>query len=222
MNAQACVLVSGGIESSVLLADALQRCSRVQPVYVRNHLRWEKTELFWLKKYLTSLPSRKLLPLKILEIPMREVYHKHWSTTGKSVPGADSPDEAVYLPGRNLILLSQAAVLAVVSGIPAIEIGVLKGNPFSDSTPAFFRAVSKAVTLGLGRRIEIRAPFRKLIKPQVILKGRMLALHLTFSCIDPRAGKHCGRCNKCVERKTAFFNAGIKDKTEYTVKGMPA
>lgn len=221
MAAQACVLVSGGIESSILVADALSRYAKVRPVYVRNHLRWEPSEIHWLKKYLKSLHSPKILPLKILEIRMSEVYHNHWSTTGKAVPGAHSPDEAVYLPGRNLILLTLASSYAAVSGASVIEIGVLKTNPFADGTLLFFKTLSRAVSEGLNKPIEIRAPFQRFKKPQVILKGKNLALELTFSCIDPKRNKHCGRCNKCVERKMAFLEAGIADKTQYVYKGIP-
>jgi 7-cyano-7-deazaguanine synthase len=152
---------------------------------------------------------------------MSEVYHNHWSTTGKAIPGAHSPDEAVYLPGRNLILLSLAASYAAVSGASAIEIGILKTNPFADSTPEFLNSLTSAVRKGLAKKIEINAPFRKFLKPQVILRGKGLSLELTFSCIDPKGKKHCGRCNKCVERKMAFLEAGIADKTIYLFKGIP-
>ena len=47
----AIVLVSGGIESSVLLFDCLNRYESVTPMYIQNHLRWEEVEIFWLKKF---------------------------------------------------------------------------------------------------------------------------------------------------------------------------
>jgi 7-cyano-7-deazaguanine synthase len=45
--------------------------------------------------------------------------------------------------------------------------------------------------------------------------GRDMPLELTFSCLAPVAGLHCGRCNKCAERQAAFRDAGIDDRTEY-------
>ena len=52
-------------------------------------------------------------------------------------------------------------------------------------------------------------------KQQVMALGRNLPLELTFSCIAPAGGLHCGRCNKCAERQNAFRDAGITDKTSY-------
>jgi 7-cyano-7-deazaguanine synthase len=40
-------------------------------------------------------------------------------------------------------------------------------------------------------------------------------LELTFSCIDPQEGEHCGRCNKCAERRRAFATSGLVDRTTY-------
>ena len=137
-NSQTCVLVSGGIESVVLLNDALSRYESVTPVYVQNHLRWEDVELFWLKKFLRNIKSTKLKPLKVIDLTMRDLYDGHWSLTGTHVPGPGSKDDAVYLPGRNIALLSKAAIFAALNGICFIEIGVLGGNPFSDSSKSFF------------------------------------------------------------------------------------
>ena len=60
MNKDACVLVSGGIESSVLLNEALSHYDHVTPVYIRNHLRWEDTEIFCLKNFVRSLKQNNL------------------------------------------------------------------------------------------------------------------------------------------------------------------
>lgn len=219
-SGKACVLMSGGIESSVLLHDALTRYQIVTPLYIQNHLRWEEVELFWLKKALRNLRSNRLDALKVLDSNMRDLYEGHWSITGMRVPGAQSKDEDVYIPGRNISFLSKASVFAALNGIPVIEIGVLKGNPFNDSTSKFFAKFSELVSLGLGRSVEIKAPFQKLTKEDVILKGKGLQLEFTFSCINPKGYEHCGECNKCVERKKAFFSAGLTDKTKYKKAGI--
>ncbi len=219
-NPKACVLMSGGIESSVLLQEALTRYSRVTPVYIQNHLRWEEVELFWLKKSLRHIKSNRLEALKVLDLNMRDLYEGHWSVTGMKVPGAQSKDEDVYIPGRNITFLSKAAVFAALHSIPYIEIGVLKGNPFNDSTPRFFSKFSELASLGLGRSVEIRAPLHKLKKEDVLLKSRGLPLEFTFSCINPKGYEHCGECNKCVERKKAFFSAGLADRTKYKKAGI--
>jgi 7-cyano-7-deazaguanine synthase len=45
--------------------------------------------------------------------------------------------------------------------------------------------------------------------------GSELPLALTFSCISPRGGLHCGACNKCAERQAAFRAAEMADETRY-------
>ena len=220
MSSHACVLVSGGVESSALLADASARYDKVTPLYIRNHLRWEETELSWLKKFLREFKSEKLMPLKVLELSMRDLYERHWSVTGIQVPDARSKDGAVYLPGRNVVFLAKAACFAALYDISVIEIGVLKANPFHDGSKAFFKKFSAGLSAGLGREIAVNAPFGKLKKEDVILRARKLPLELTFSCLNPKGYEHCGECNKCTERKKAFFAAGVFDKTKYKKTGM--
>ena len=57
-------------------------------------------------------------------------------------------------------------------------------------------------------------------KEEVILKGKTLPLEFTFSCINPKGYEHCGDCNKCLERKKAFFTVGVFDKTKYKKAGI--
>ncbi len=216
----ACVLVSGGVESGVLLNDALGRYDDVTPVYVRNHLRWEDVEVFCLKNFVRHLKHGNLKPLKLLELPNRDLYEGHWSITGMKVPGANSRDESMYLPGRNILLLSKAAVFAATKNITHIEIGVLRGNPFSDATKPFFRKIASVFSTGLGKEIHIEAPFQKMQKEDVIVLGKKLPLEMTFSCVNPKGFEHCGECNKCLERKKAFFAAGVFDKTKYKKPGL--
>src|SRR5262249_21354750 len=119
------------------------------------------------------------------------------------------------LPGRNLALSVKAAVFAVMKKASVIELGSLDHNPFPDASPGFFKSWGKALGKGLGARLQGMAPYRKLSKAQVIRRGARLPLELSFSCIAPKGKKHCGRCNKCAERKRAFRAAGVLDKTIY-------
>ena len=220
MSQDACVLVSGGIESSVLLNDALGRYDHVTPVYIKNHLRWEDTELFCLKNFVRGLKQNNLRPLVILDLTMRDLYEGHWSITGIKIPSGRSLDDTVYLPGRNIVFLSKAACFAAMKGISVIEIGVLRGNPFADSTKQFFKKMSDVLSMGLSTKLEVKAPFQKMKKEDVIALGKKLPLEFTFSCLNPKGYEHCGDCNKCVERKKAFFAAGVFDKTKYKKPGI--
>src|SRR3954469_4090946 len=97
------VLVSGGLDSAVLLGTAVRCRPAVTPLYVRTGLAWEAAERACLDRFLAELPAAGLRPLVTLALPVADLYGDHWSLTGRDVPGADSPDEAVYLPGRNVL-----------------------------------------------------------------------------------------------------------------------
>jgi 7-cyano-7-deazaguanine synthase len=212
------VLVSGGPDSMVLLAELAQTSPRAAPVYVRCGMRWEPIEERTLRRFIAALSSSAIAELKVFDLPLAPVYGSHWSTTGNDVPDAASPDSAVFLPGRNLLILAQAAIWCHLQGVRTLALGLLQGNPFPDSSEAFFRAYETALNEGLGSRLRIVRPYQKLSKPEVLARGRDLPLNLTWSCIDPVNDLHCGRCNKCAERQRAFATAAIEDPTQYTIR----
>src|SRR5438874_8708183 len=102
------VLISGGLDSAILLGEALARCAAVHPLYVRNGLFWESVELQHLRRFLEAVAAPALRPLTLLDMPVADLYGDHWSLTGRGVPDAASPDEAVFLPGRHVLLRSKA------------------------------------------------------------------------------------------------------------------
>ncbi len=209
------VLTSGGADSAVLCVKLLESFQCVFPLYVRFGLRWEGAELEHLRSFLESSRRQGLMPLAVLEEPMASVYGTHWSTTGGYVPNGDSADEAVYLPGRNLMLISKASVWCALRSIGSLALGTLAANPFEDASLEFDATMQQAVSLALGQSISLLRPYRSLDKSEVLRAGADLPLELTFSCIDPQDGAHCGSCNKCAERSRAFRAAGIVDKTLY-------
>src|SRR3989442_1092875 len=104
------VLISGGLDSAILLGDALHRHAAVYPLYISFGLAWEPVENVYLRRFLRALHSPALKPLTTLSMPVADVYGAHWSITGRGVPQRDTPDEAVFLPGRNVLLLAKALV----------------------------------------------------------------------------------------------------------------
>src|SRR4051812_49976525 len=90
------VLASGGLDSAVLLAESLGDHAAVHPLYVRCGLAWEPAELDHLRRFLTAVAAPALRPLHVLEVPVADLYGEHWGLTGRGVPGADMPDEAVF------------------------------------------------------------------------------------------------------------------------------
>ncbi|MBK8576392.1 MAG: 7-cyano-7-deazaguanine synthase [Elusimicrobia bacterium] len=201
---KAVVLASGGMDSAALLGWALRRYTQVQPVYSRFGLRWERAELYWLKKFLHAIKTPRLLPLEVLEVSTKNLYANHWSRTGKHVPGYRSSDPAVYLPGRNALLLSQAAVYAATHRCSDILIGTLSGNPFPDATLRFFKTMERALSIALGTPLHVQAPFRRMTKQTVLRSSRHLPLTLAFSCLNPRGHRPCHTCNKCAEHDRAI------------------
>jgi 7-cyano-7-deazaguanine synthase len=209
------VLISGGLDSAILLGESLRQNSVVHPLYIQTGLFWESTELRYLERYLDALDAPGLQPLSILQQPVGDLYARHWSLTGEDVPGADTPDEAVFLPGRNVLLLSKALLWCHLHRVSAITLGTLGSNPFPDATPAFFDSFARVVSEAVAGSVKILRPFERMHKAEVMQLGRGLPLQWSFSCIRPQNGKHCGRCNKCAERKRAFKDAAMPDPTEY-------
>jgi 7-cyano-7-deazaguanine synthase len=211
------VLTSGGADSAILVADLARQGWVVQPLYVRFGLSWEATEETYLRRFLDALPADlQPRPLVAFDLPIADLYGAHWSVSGAGVPDDTTPDSAVYLPGRNLLLLAKSSVWCALHGVKSIALGTLKGNPFADSGPDFMSLFGSLVQIGLEHPLEVRTPFSGMTKAQVLELGRDLPLRHTFSCIAPVAGDHCGRCNKCAERRQGFAEAGIEDLTSYS------
>jgi len=206
-----CALVSGGVDSAVLLHQLLEDGHPVLPLYLRCGFRWERAEVYWLRRFLAATRTPRRMPIAIVDLPLRSVYGAHWSFTGRRIPGPSSPDSAVYLPGRNLLLISAAALVCVRRRITTIALGILKGNPFGDASPRFFAQLATGLSEALGRPLRILTPLAQMSKAQLICLAEQLPLAWTFSCLNPRGRFHCGRCNKCAERQRAFRAAGIPD-----------
>ena len=214
------MLLSGGLDSAVLAAQEA-RTYVVHPVYVAAGLAWEEAEQRMIASLLARAPFTNapngVLPLARLEFGMRDVYPaSHWALRG-TPPAYDTPDEDVYLHGRNVALLSKAAVYAATRKISRLVVAPLAGNPFPDATPQFFSALTAALSLGLAAPVDISAPFAHLHKEDVVKIGARLGVpfELTLSCMNPSGTTHCGLCSKCRERRDAFHAAGISDPTTY-------
>jgi 7-cyano-7-deazaguanine synthase len=209
------VLVSGGPDSAVLVGELARTSPRVVCIYVRCGMFWEDDEERALRRYLDLLAAPAVVGLKVFHLPLGEVYGRHWSTTGEQVPDQDSADAAVFLPGRNLLLLAQAAIWCHLQGVPTLALGLLRGNPFPDSSAAFFAGYEATINQALGSELRVVLPYQQLSKVEVLQRGREFPLGATWSCVRPVRGLHCGRCNKCAERQKAFARAGMADPTEY-------
>lgn len=211
------VLVSGGLDSAILLGEAVRAYPRVHPLYVRTGAVWEGVEHRYLLRFLDALRSPVLAPPVTLEMPVADLYGSHWSLSGSGVPDEHTPDEAVFLPGRNVILLSKALIWCHLNGVPEVATAPLGSNPFPDATDEFYDGFADIVSRAVNGRVRVLRPYAALglHKRDVLRRGLGMPLEFTFSCIRPVGERHCGRCNKCAERKHGFADAGMPDPTEY-------
>lgn len=208
-----------------MLAAHEAQTARVLPIYVSVGLAWEAAEVTMLEQLLRApVFANRTEPLTRVEFTMRDVYPpSHWAIRGVP-PAYDTPDEDVYLTGRNLVLLTKAGVVAARHGAHRIALGPLAGNPFPDARPAFFASMADALSLGLDHPFEVATPFLEWEKEAVIKRGVELAvpLELTLSCMSPMVTdglpQHCGLCSKCRERRDAFVAAQVRDPSTYANK----
>ena len=211
------MLFSAGLDSAVLLADAARRGPAL-PLYIVTGLAWEAEERGMARRLLSHAPFAGVVqPMVELSFDMRDVYPpQHWAVQG-TPPAFDTPDEDVFIEGRNVILLSKAAVYAHAHGVHTLLMGQLAGNPFPDATPEFLQAIERALSLGLGAEVRVETPLSSMHKADVIRLGMELGVPFerTLSCMQPAEGRHCGRCSKCRERRDGFREAGVPDPTPY-------
>jgi 7-cyano-7-deazaguanine synthase len=211
------VLASGGLDSSVLLGEAVSAYPSVTPIFVRVGSIWEDAEFDYLKRFIQKLNSPKIKPIVVLQQPVVDLYGKHWSLTGDGVPMIGEPDEASFLPGRNVLLFAKPLLWCLMNNIPELATAPLGSNPFPDATAEFYDSFAESVSRSLNDKVRILRPYSdlNLHKEDVVKRGKDMPLEFTLSCALPVKGHNCGKCSKCGERKDGFKNANIPDRTVY-------
>ena len=208
------MLVSGGLDSAVALAEAARE-GPVAPVFVRSGLVWEPAEMYWLERFLQTIGAPALV---VLELPVGDLYGDHWSLTGDDPPGRREPRRSRLSAGPEPAAAGEGRRVGGGGGCGAIVMGPLAANPFPDGTRAFFDTMAEAIGRAMGRDapLPIETPLSGLTKAEVVRRAAGLPVELTFSCLNPTPDfRHCGACNKCAERKQGFAKAGVPDPTEY-------
>src|SRR5690606_16658438 len=109
---------------------------------------WETAELATLAKFLSAASNATTESLTILEQPVGDLLGQHWALTGNDAPDDSTPDEAVYLPGRNALLLAKSVLWCQLQGIRELALGHLATNPFDDATDDFLQRFLSAMNLG--------------------------------------------------------------------------
>jgi 7-cyano-7-deazaguanine synthase len=226
MARRAVVLISGGLDSTTVLAMAKARgfepvCLAVD--YGQRHA----VELERARKVASAMG---VTDFRVVGIDLRQVGGSAL-TADIDVPKDRPADElshgipVTYVPARNALFLSLALGLAEVVGATDLFIGVnaVDYSGYPDCRPEFIRSFEAMANLATkagaeGARFTVHAPLSGMTKADIIREGVKLGVDygLTHSCYDPDAqGRACGRCDSCVLRKKGFQDAGVADPTRY-------
>jgi 7-cyano-7-deazaguanine synthase len=222
---EAVVLLSGGLDSSTLLAIAQERGYDVVALtfdYGQRH----KRELESAKKVAKQMGVKKhiLIPLdlgKLLKSSLTQRAMRIPQGRSEAEIGFGIPD--TYVPGRNIIFLSIASSIAESRGAKAVFIAVnsVDFSGYPDCTPEFLLAFQDVLRAGTkagreGSPVIVEAPLLLRTKGEIVKEAVRLKvpLELTWSCYLGRR-KACGTCDSCKLRLRGFSEAGLKDPIEY-------
>jgi 7-cyano-7-deazaguanine synthase len=220
---KAVVLLSGGLDSSTVLAIARSEGFDAYAMSFRYGQRHE-VELAAARRVADQLGA---VEHRIADIDLRAFGGSALTDGAMSVPrhgpGDDLGDQipATYVPARNTIFLSFALAWAEVLDAADIYIGVsaIDYSGYPDCRPEFIEAYQVMARLATKAAVEgrqkltIHAPLINLTKAQTIQRGLALGVDygITHSCYDPVAGRPCGACDSCLLRARGFAEAGVAD-----------
>lgn len=209
------VLLGGGVESTALVQRFLAEGRTVIPIHMHCGLIWDDCESQFIDRFLAANAGDRLLPLREIRLPLAGFLQDHWAVTGRNIPRAGDPSSRLEIPLRNLTLLGFAVhCLRDVSPV-TLALGTTADNSYRDGSRRYFDRCEELLTLDAGCPVRILTPFIDIDKIEVIRRSDPGTLALSFSCVDPQLGKHCGLCIKCGRRRAAFRAAGVEDPTEY-------
>ncbi len=199
------VLLSGGIDSSVLLAQVRNTVGghvhAVSIDYGQRHKR-ELWSAFQVARYYGATHE-------VVRVPP-EVF------AGSALTGADLPvtGTPTVVPGRNLAFVGLAVAAAVRLGAWAVYLAPTADDQlvYPDCRDQFLSHL--AVAVGAGYGVKLECPFLFWPKRDVVRRGRelMVPFDQTWSCYDPQgydpsapaSGVPCGKCGACVIRAEAL------------------
>lgn len=224
MNKKAIILLSGGLDSTTVLAIAKSQgydCYALSFTYGQKH----DSELQAAKTIAIQLGA---IEHRIFTIPIGELGGSALTDTDIPVPDYSGQGKIplTYVPARNTIFLSIALAWAEIVGACDIFIGAnaLDYSGYTDCRPEYYRAwetlMKLATKVGVedDQNFKIHTPLIHLHKAEIIKWGMRLGIDYsqTISCYRANAlGHACGSCDSCTYRKKGFLEAGISDPTLY-------
>jgi 7-cyano-7-deazaguanine synthase len=218
----AVVLVSGGMDSAVVLALAREEGFSAYALSVSYGQR-HTSELQAADRVSQALGAAAH---KTVNVDLRSIGGSALTDSGIEVPEAGGAGIPVtYVPARNTIMLSVALGWAEVLGATDIFCGVnaVDYSGYPDCRPEFIAAFENLANLATkagveGAGLRIRAPLLKMSKADIVREGVRLGVDFaqTVSCYRADAeGRACGHCDACRLRAAGFADAGVPDPTHY-------
>ncbi len=221
-NADAVVLLSGGMDSATVLAIAADQGFDIHALSFRYGQR-HAAELEAARRLAErfAVKAHRIIDLDLAGIGGSAL-------TDRAIDVPETPGDGIpvtYVPARNTVFLSIALAWAEVLEAGHIFIGVnaVDYSGYPDCRPAFIEAFNRMANLATraaveGRKVCIETPLIDLSKADIIRKGIELGLDYrdTVSCYQADAsGAACGRCDACRLRRAGFEQAGVEDATRY-------
>lgn len=224
---KAVVLLSGGIDSTTCLAQAVHEFGAEEVIaltmfYGQKHER-ELTSAkvvaqhYGVRHIVRDLSSvfvfdnNPLLANSTEELPLGSYAEQDRDADGMS---------KTYVPFRNGLFLSYAAAIAYSMGALEVFYGAhaddAAGNAYPDCSPEFYNAMDQAIIFGTGRKVTLTAPMINKNKAGIVATGLELNVPyaFTWSCYE---GKDlaCGKCGTCIDRINAFLENAATDPIQY-------
>tara|TARA_Y100001951_G_scaffold105192_1_gene120569 strand:+ start:1915 stop:2613 length:699 start_codon:yes stop_codon:yes gene_type:complete len=226
---KAIVLFSGGMDSTTLLAQAINKHDEVIALSILYGSKHNEVE---------SKAAQEICDFYKIQRIKLDIDFNTWGfksdllTSGGDVPEGHYADEsmtATVVPFRNGILLSIATGIAESLEAGVIYYGAHGGDHpiYPDCRPEFVEAMRTAIATGTGNSVTMDAPFSEIDKTEIAKLGHALNVPFerTWSCYQPVATEddyiHCGRCGTCVERIEAFTDSNVPDLTKYQTTPTP-
>ena len=221
LRPKAVVLVSGGMDSVLVLAIARELGYDVHALSVRYGQR-HTSELDAAARNAIALGA---VEHKVVAVDLRSIGGSAL-TADIDVPEAPSAGIPVtYVPARNTIMLSVALGWAEVLGARDLFCGVnaVDYSGYPDCRPAFIEAFERLANLATkagveGQGLRVHAPLMAMSKADIVREGVRLGVDFgaTVSCYQADdQGRACGRCDACRLRAEGFRTAGVPDPTRY-------
>lgn len=219
---KAVVLLSGGLDSATILAQAKAAgfaCYSMSFDYGQRH----RAELQAAERVAQQMG---VVEHKVIGLNLNGIGGSALTDSSIAVP--EAPTEGIpvtYVPARNTVFLSLALGWAEVLGAHDIFIGVnaVDYSGYPDCRPEFIEAFERVANLATregveGRGFRIQAPLQNLSKAQIVQIGVQHGVDygLTVSCYQADDdGRACGKCDSCRLRADGFKAAGVADPTRY-------